>query len=127
MTGERRRLLESIDFKWAEPKGQASWEKRFKELVAFKSEVANSFLHSFTIENRECPHIIMSFHSQHGHCDYPTKSKDNAALGRWVTTQRSAKKNGDINKDNERRLNDIGFMWKVHPKKQPNEDKECSV
>ncbi len=32
-----------------------------------------------------------------------------------MTTQRSAKKNGDIDKDNERRLNEIGF-WDLHHK-----------
>jgi hypothetical protein len=63
MTEERRRLLESINFKWGEEKGefsqgkesilkiqyhritdlfagQASWEKRFRELSEFKKKVS---------------------------------------------------------------------------------------
>lgn len=39
LTRERQRQLESIGFKWAVPKGQAAWEKRFNELVAFKAKV----------------------------------------------------------------------------------------
>ncbi|KAL7538351.1 hypothetical protein ACHAXR_011290 [Thalassiosira sp. AJA248-18] len=39
MSLERKDLLESVGFKWAEPKGQAAWEKRFKELVEFKRQV----------------------------------------------------------------------------------------
>ena len=52
MTEERRRLLESIGFKWAELKGQASWERRFNELVAYKNEVfiAQYILHSSSRE-----------------------------------------------------------------------------
>ena len=49
-----------------------------------------------------------------GHCEYPTKCKVNPALGRWVTTQRAAKKNNDINEEHERRLNEIGFSWDRH-------------
>jgi hypothetical protein len=50
MTDERRRLLESIGFKWAEQKGQASWERRFNELVAYKNMVSISTLTSLEIE-----------------------------------------------------------------------------
>jgi hypothetical protein len=39
MTPERIQLLEGIDFKWGEVKGQAAWEKRYSELVAFKNKV----------------------------------------------------------------------------------------
>jgi hypothetical protein len=117
MTEERRRHLESIDFKWAEQKGQASWEKRFSELVAYKSEVCSPiivcYLSPLIISSY---HVLSIQHSQTGGCDFPTKSKDNPALGRWITTQRSAKKNGDISKNNERRLNEIEFAWELHHK-----------
>ena len=39
MTTERIRLLEAVGFKWAEPKGQAAWDKRYNELVQFKHKV----------------------------------------------------------------------------------------
>jgi hypothetical protein len=44
MNEERRRNLESIGFKWAELKGQASWEKRFSELLAYKNEVRSPII-----------------------------------------------------------------------------------
>lgn len=40
LTLNRQRQLESIGFRWAEPKGQAAWEKRFNELVAFQANVS---------------------------------------------------------------------------------------
>ena len=46
MTRERQRLLEGIGMKWAEPKGQAAWDKRYKELVEFKKEV---LIHTLTV------------------------------------------------------------------------------
>ena len=39
LTRERKRHLESIGFRWAEPKGQEAWEKRYRELVEFKAKV----------------------------------------------------------------------------------------
>lgn len=56
---------------------------------------------------------------EHGDCNVPTKYKQNTALGRWVSTQRSEFKKfcrGDkagIGIDSERisRLNSIDFVW----------------
>ena len=48
---------------------------------------------------------------QTGNCNFPTKSKENPALGRWLTSQRADKKSGKIDKANERNLNEIGFVW----------------
>ena len=39
MTTERMRLLDSIGFRWPEPRGQALWDRRFNELVEYKNEV----------------------------------------------------------------------------------------
>ena len=39
LTCEWKRHLESIGFRWAEPKGQEAWEKRYRELVEFKAKV----------------------------------------------------------------------------------------
>ena len=60
--------------------------------------------------------------------DFPTKSKYNRALGRWVSTQRSNKKRMETgNPPNQgrtdqeeaerriRRLNAIGFTWSLLP------------
>ena len=49
LTRERKRHLESICFRWAEPKGQEAWEKRYHELVAFKAKVCFSVVYLFII------------------------------------------------------------------------------
>mmetsp|Transcript_26148 Transcript_26148/g.43157 ORF Transcript_26148/g.43157 Transcript_26148/m.43157 type:complete len:607 (-) Transcript_26148:64-1884(-) len=84
--------LQSIGFRWAKRKGQASWEEKFKELKEYKAE--------------------------YGNCHVPTKYKENTALGRWVSTQRSEYKKfceGDtktaMNAEKIRRLESIGFAW----------------
>ncbi|KAL7549781.1 hypothetical protein ACHAWF_013040 [Thalassiosira exigua] len=99
MTLQRRDLLNSVGFVWAEPKGQESWDRRFKELVAFKRQA--------------------------GHCNFRTKGGDNPALGRWVTSQRSDKKKGKISEDNEKKLTGLGFEWERQDK--PNKKKNPDV
>ena len=54
---------------------------------------------------------LIAHGNQTGHCIFPTKSKKNPALGRWLTSQRADKKSGKIDQDNERRLDEIGFVW----------------
>mmetsp|Transcript_20450 Transcript_20450/g.33401 ORF Transcript_20450/g.33401 Transcript_20450/m.33401 type:complete len:455 (+) Transcript_20450:134-1498(+) len=92
MTLEQCKLLESIGFKWAKPKGQAAWNKRFDELKEYQK--------------------------MHGNCIVPTRYKDNPALGRWITSQRADKTNGVIGKDNEKKLDDIEFVWDRYEKNE---------
>ena len=54
MTKVRKLTLESIGFEWAKPKGRVAWMKRYNELVAFNAKF--------------------------GHCNFPTKSKDNPGM-----------------------------------------------
>jgi len=84
--------LERIGFRWAKRKGQASWDEKFTELLAYKAG--------------------------HGNCHVPTKYRGNTALGRWVSTQRAEYKKfqeGEskcsMNADKIRRLESIGFAW----------------
>mmetsp|Transcript_37868 Transcript_37868/g.64652 ORF Transcript_37868/g.64652 Transcript_37868/m.64652 type:complete len:658 (-) Transcript_37868:350-2323(-) len=88
----RLERLQSIDFRWAKRKGQASWDEKFNELVAYKAKFGN--------------------------CHVPTKYKNNTALGRWVSTQRAEYKKyqegqakTSMNADKIRRLEAIGFAW----------------
>lgn len=88
----RLERLQSIGFRWAKRKGQASWNEKFNELVAYKNKFGN--------------------------CHVPTKYKDNTALGRWVSTQRAEYKKyqerqvkTSMNADKIRRLESIGFAW----------------
>ena len=68
LTERKIELLESIEFIWAQNhKGEIGWERRFQEIRKFKRK--------------------------QGHCNVPTKSAENRALGRWVSTQRTMYKN----------------------------------
>lgn len=87
----RLEQLQSLGFRWAKRKGEASWENHYASLVAYKKE--------------------------YGHCSVPTKYKEDTALGRWVSTQRSEYKKfteGEptaMTKDKIRRLEKLGFAW----------------
>jgi hypothetical protein len=63
MTEHRLSLLDQVGFHWAKHKGQVSWDQKYKEL--------------------------WDFHHKHGHCNVPTKFRENSALGRWISTQRA--------------------------------------
>lgn len=82
---ERIRKLEDLGFIW-DPL-HASWEEMFSVLVRFRET--------------------------HGHCDVPQGWSENPKLGKWVSTQRSVKKKGNLSEDRIRRLEGIGFQWKV--------------
>ncbi|KAK1734997.1 helicase-associated domain-containing protein [Skeletonema marinoi] len=84
LTQERISQLNSINFRWAQSKGQKLWETRFNELKEYKE--------------KNC------------HCNVNTKD---GRLGRWVTTQRSDHKNNKISKGNKAKLDSIGFQWKM--------------
>lgn len=61
MSVQKIKALNDLGFVWAKRKGQAAWNEKFDELVAYKDE--------------------------HGDCQVPTKFPENPALGRWVSTQ----------------------------------------
>ena len=111
LTERKIELLESIGFIWAQNhKGEIGWERRFQEIKKFKRK--------------------------HGHCNVPTKSAENRALGRWVSTQRTMYKNymkGFVGKsltreEQERRiilLDKEGFLFSMIPNgESPNEKGE---
>jgi hypothetical protein len=91
MNDVRLHRLESVGFRWAKRKGQVSWNEKFEELKAYKKK--------------------------HGNCHVPTKYKENTALGRWVSTQRSdykkfcEGKKSNMNEEKMHKLERIGFAW----------------
>lgn len=92
LNDSRLERLQSVGFRWAKRKGQASWDEKYNELVAYKA--------------------------RYGNCHVPTKYKENTALGRWVSTQRAEYKKyqegqakTSMNADKIRRLESIGFAW----------------
>lgn len=129
LTLNRQHQLESIGFRWAEPKGQAAWEKRFNELVAFQARVSTLwrlYTSSLAFKTRPSQAVFSSlFCHQTGHCNFPTKDRKNPALGRWLTSQRADKKSGRINPDNERRLSALGFCWDRYGRSEQQEEEVC--
>jgi hypothetical protein len=76
----------------------------------------NTFVYALTQQHSQKE--LKEYKAEYGNCHVPTKYKENSALGRWVSTQRSEYKKfceGDtktsMTVDKIRRLEDIGFAW----------------
>jgi hypothetical protein len=80
--GERTRRLDAIGFGW-DRGGESRWDEMYAELADFQ-------------------HV-------HGHCRISTLSDDYRALGVWVHTQRTLRKQGRLDADRIARLDAIGF------------------
>lgn len=93
MTPGKIARLEGLGFTWAKPKGDASWETHYRELV--------------------------DFHRVHGHANVRTKYRENRPLGRWVSTQRHQWERMEAGEDTPLtqaridRLNALGFVWRM--------------
>lgn len=81
LTPERRKRLDEIGFIWDALAFQ--WEERFNELLAYKAESGGV-------------KVPMTWVT---------------GLGKWVSQQRVAKKNGQLLPEREKRLIEIGFSW----------------
>jgi len=79
------RRLEELGFEW-EP-SDAAWEERFGQLVGYKKV--------------------------NKHCNVLDGWPDNPILARWVGTQRTRYKKEKLSPDRVRRLEEIGFEWKL--------------
>jgi len=97
LSSDRIAKLDALGFVWASTRTaevggegiNAAWKTRFDELVRYK-------------ENN-------------GDCNVPFKWPENPHLGGWVVRQRERKKSGKLLPDQERMLNEIGFIWKLRP------------
>jgi len=80
---------------------QASWERNFQSLLYFKARF--------------------------GDCLVPCKYKEDTTLSHWVEHQRKAKKKGKLAPDRIKRLDQVGFIWKVQPgmKAAANAKRSC--
>eukprot|EP00523_Entomoneis_sp_CCMP467_P010910 CAMPEP_0168736718 /NCGR_PEP_ID=MMETSP0724-20121128/10006_1 /TAXON_ID=265536 /ORGANISM="Amphiprora sp., Strain CCMP467" /LENGTH=394 /DNA_ID=CAMNT_0008783927 /DNA_START=46 /DNA_END=1227 /DNA_ORIENTATION=- len=63
------------------------WNARFQELQAYKA--------------------------QHHHCNVPVNDDENHSLGLWVDRQRTLFRNGELSRARQKRLQDIGFVWRI--------------
>jgi hypothetical protein len=93
LSEEREAKLNSIGFVWNIRRcharqfsvKQVDWNVRFRELLAYKLAA--------------------------GDCDVPQNFGPNPQLGRWVRTQRLAKKNLTLTKERWEKLKSTGFVW----------------
>jgi hypothetical protein len=60
---------------------------------------------------------LTKFKQREGHLIVPKHYvEDGKQLGRWIYTQRTQKRKGALCHEEERRLNEIGFIWNVNEK-----------
>ena len=79
------RRLEEIGFIWN--KLEANWEEMFS--------------------------ILAEFVKLRGHCYVPRNWPENPRLGRWVSKQRDNRKKGLLSEERFKRLDEVGFIWKI--------------
>lgn len=83
---ERVSQLDELGFIW-DRSGDQRWEAMFEELAAYKQT--------------------------YGHCRVSSVSAEHQKLGNWVRTQRTRQRQGELRKDQIRRLNKLGFTWEL--------------
>jgi Helicase associated domain len=83
LSQDRINRLEGLGVVWDTL--DTAWEKRFRELAAFKA--------------------------REGHCNVPQSYPDNPQLGRWLSKQRGLKGEGTLLPDRIDRLERLGVIW----------------
>eukprot|EP00529_Nitzschia_sp_RCC80_P008070 CAMPEP_0113486452 /NCGR_PEP_ID=MMETSP0014_2-20120614/25004_1 /TAXON_ID=2857 /ORGANISM="Nitzschia sp." /LENGTH=1315 /DNA_ID=CAMNT_0000380125 /DNA_START=307 /DNA_END=4254 /DNA_ORIENTATION=+ /assembly_acc=CAM_ASM_000159 len=107
LTPERKQKLDELGFVWSlrTKRVEDNWNQMFQQLVAYKEE--------------------------HGDCLVPSRYEANLKLAKWVETQRQESKkatdgrstNPRLTEERKRRLESIGFEWKVKQKMKRYYDK----
>jgi hypothetical protein len=59
---------------------------------------------------------LSQFKAQHGHCNVPNRWAEDPHLGRWVSKQREKQQIGRLSEDRQRRLEALGFEWRLQQK-----------
>ena len=86
LNSDQERRLNEVGIKW--DVYDASWEEQYEDLLQYKK--------------------------LHGNCNVPRGKEPTRQLGKWLSHQRTAKKVGKLNSDQERRLNEVGIKWDVY-------------
>ena len=91
----RTKRLDKIGFQWNIERSP-TWDERFSELVEFKKI--------------------------YGHCEVPTGWPENTKLAQWVLNQRRRRYKDDATgKERIRRLEKIGFRWRIRKRANKGE------
>lgn len=87
LSDERKKQLDEIGFEWAIKPKQVTWEENVAALEKYKV--------------------------REGHCRVPRNHIEGEyKLGQWVNRQRSNR--NILSADHKRRLDAIGFLWRVN-------------
>ena len=54
---------------------------------------------------------LIVFKKLYGHCNVMQNWVDNPKLGKWVSGQRQAKRQGQLSAEQIKRLQELGFRW----------------
>ncbi len=57
---------------------------------------------------------LVTFKTQHGHCNVPYRYAENPQFGRWVGRQRQDYKKDKLSAEHIERLEELGFVWDHH-------------
>jgi len=83
---ERESQLDELGFIWSFKNiKKNNWNKRYKQLQAFKKE--------------------------YGHCFVPVKYKEDQSLGYWVAAQRKLEAMGQLAEEKKQKLDQLDFIW----------------
>ena len=56
---------------------------------------------------------LKKYKKKHGDCNVPRHWTENKQLATWVSNHRANYKKGQLDKDKIKRLDDIGFVWRI--------------
>jgi superfamily II DNA or RNA helicase len=93
--------LDRIGFDWRPPRGKTKDAKPSPSKIA-----APSWQQMFD--------QLVEYFKIHGDYNVPQRWTANPVLGGWVMSQRSAKRQGALSPERERKLSAIGFNWRVY-------------
>ena len=86
LAAEEEKVLTELGFDWSPVTNR--WDEMFQQLIEFKNE--------------------------HGHTNVPQRSRKYLQLSHWIRNQRAAKRyNRPIIAERGRRLDEIGFVWRL--------------
>jgi hypothetical protein len=62
--------------------------------------------------------LLLQFRDREGHLRVPTHHvEDGHKVGAWIRMNQDRRKNGTLCPEDERRLNEIGFIWNIREAK----------
>ena len=111
---------------WSENKQLALWlatqRARYKNKKLSDDRIKRleeiGFVFSIQSSWEEMFDVLKEYKKKHGDCNVSSTWSENKQLGSWVGTQRQSYRNKKLTKDRIKRLEEIGFEWRVRQQYQ---------